>query len=221
MQSAPPVEDLTIETPYTAGQRQHETLFGDLATRLRNWRLATFGLIVVLGIVSTDNLLMRLSTRYYVHVAEVLPDGSKVRVQPVDRTYRPKDEYVKGTVRMFVRQLRERIKDPVVTRDRWADLRAHVTPAGKLKLQQEYAERNPLTYKGTVQVTVSSVLPVSGKTYQVRWEETRYTDQNVKIDTLRYIGTFTMVLQPPTTLPEVEANPLGILVETWTLSPEG
>jgi type IV secretion system protein VirB5 len=212
---------MTIETPYTVGQKHHETLFGDLAMRARQWRLVALGLLILLAIVATDNVLGRFSTRYYVHVMEVLPDGSKVRVLPIDRTYRPKEEYVRGTVRTFVRQLRERIKDPVVTRERWADLRAHVTPTGKMRLQQEYAEHNPMTYKGTLQVSVSSVLPVSGKTYQVRWQEARFTDQNVPIDTQRFIGTFTVVLQPPTTQPEVEANPLGILMDTWTISPEG
>lgn len=85
----------------------------------------------------------------------------------------------------------------------------------------DYArEQDPFGKVGkySIAVDVQRVLPLTDTSFDVQWSETTYDARGIKVDEARYSGIFAVHTRQPTTEQELEANPLGMYIDTfsWT-----
>lgn len=70
--------------PYLAAREEFVSTFGDLARGKRNWQLAAFGLLALLGLVLAAYLRLSLGSRITPYVVEVDRLGQAVAFGPAE-----------------------------------------------------------------------------------------------------------------------------------------
>ncbi|GHV55498.1 hypothetical protein FACS1894216_18000 [Synergistales bacterium] len=95
-----------------------------------------------------------------------------------------------------------------------------VNTSTEKKYKEFYAENNPTVIgeTETTRITVNSVLPLSGESWQAEWTEERYTLTGAKLSAKNYRGIFATAVASPTEMREVLVNPLGIFITDFNLS---
>jgi type IV secretion system protein VirB5 len=61
-------------------------------------------------------------------------------------------------------------------------------------------------------------VPISEKSYQVRWTEKITNTYGVTEAINRYTGIFTIAIKKPRKAEEIMKNPLGILIDSFNIS---
>jgi len=153
-------------------------------------------------------------------VVEVDTQGEVRAVGPAQVLYRPSQAAIQAHLREFVRTIRGLATDPIVVRERWLRAYAGVTPRGANQLNDYAREQDPFGKVGkfSIAVDVQRVLPLTDTSFDVQWSETTYDARGIKVDEARYSGIFAVHTRQPRTEQELEANPLGMYIDTfsWT-----
>ncbi|ATS24836.1 type IV secretory pathway, TrbF protein [Xanthomonas citri pv. fuscans] len=180
----------------------------------RAWRWAAVGgyaLSVLLagGLVALSNrpppkpLIARINT-----------DGAPQVVGYASPNYKPGPAEIRYFLKHWVELVRTVPLDPVVVKSAWNEAYSFMTPASANKLNAEARVPGSTMSKvgqETVTTQVTSVVPVSADSYQVRWVETSFTDQGQVKERATWTSTFTIKQSTPD--PKIElVNPLGLFI---------
>jgi type IV secretion system protein VirB5 len=209
-----------LETPYQRARQVWDDRIGNARVQAFSWRLVALGNILV-SLAAIGGILYQSSKAQVVpYIVEVDTQGQVRTVGPAQEVYRPSQEAVKAQLREFVRGIRGRSTDAVVVRERWVRAYAHATPKGQNRLNDYARQADPLSKIGkeSVAVEVGRILALTDTTYDVQWQETTYDSRMLKTGDARWSGVFRVVVEPPTTTEQLEANPLGIYVDGWDWS---
>ena len=124
-------------------------------------------------------------------------------------------------LREFVTALRSVSTDTDVMRDWWKVAMQRVTKEGKARLVAYAEERKPLEQRDPVSVEILHILHTTGRTWQVRWEESTYSGSNGHLlQRKRAVGAFTYRQETPRTLDAITYNPAGVFFHEWNWSYE-
>ena len=81
-------------------------------------------------------------------------------------------------------------------------------------MNEFYKGDPPFARAATSGVTteVSSVIPVTDKTWQVEWEETTRSTSGAITNKLRWKANLTLAFNPPTNERQIRVNPIGVFI---------
>ena len=87
------------------------------------------------------------------------------------------------------------------------------TPAFN-KINEYFKENSPFQQaeKQTIEITVTSILPISDRTWQVEWTETRRNLQGLVKNVSHWKASLTIATNPPQQEEKIIINPLGIFI---------
>lgn len=213
-------------TPYQAAGQLWDERIGSARIQARNWRLMSFGSLA-LAIGMAGGLLWQAGhstvTPYVVEVDQL---GQVKAIGPAIEAYRPTDAQIAHSLARFIQNVRALPTDPIVVRQNWLEAYDFTTDRGGAALNDYARANDPFTKvgKSSVAVEVTSVVRASESSFQIRWIERRY-ENNQLAGTDRWTAILTIVLQPPRTEDRLRKNPLGIFVNgiNWSreLGPGG
>jgi type IV secretion system protein TrbF len=216
------------EDGYLAARREFEGVFGDLARGKRNWQLMSFLLAGLLAVVLLGFLRVSLEARVTPYVVEVDRLGQAVAFGPAERLRRTDNRLVTYQLALLIRNLRFVSPDLEAQREHLFAAYAFVSGGARAALDEYFVKpaNDPrvLGRSLTRQVEVTSVLQVPGSsTWKVSWRETERPRTAGGERRTAWEAYLQVQVSPPTTVPAVLVNPLGVYVTdiNWTQVAEG
>jgi type IV secretory pathway TrbF-like protein len=215
------------ENPYLAARAEFVSVFLDQAKARRNWQLAAFALLVLLGVVLSAYVRLASEARITPYVVEVDRLGQAVAFGPAERLARSEPRLIAYQLALLVRNLRTVSSDFEAEKRSLFAAYAFVAGAAHATLDAYFLDpaHDPrvLGRGSTRQVQVTSVLQVPGtESWKVAWTETEQPRFVGSPRTAAWEGYFRVETHPPKTTEAVLTNPLGLYVTeiNWTqLSP--
>jgi type IV secretory pathway TrbF-like protein len=205
--------------PYLAAREEFISTFGDLARGKRNWQLASFALLGLLGMVLLAYLRLSLGSRITPYVVEVDRLGQAVAFGPAERLRSTDTRVQVFTLSLLIHDLRSVSSDPDAERDMLFAAYAYTAGAARAALDAYFAEaaHDPRVLGRTVsrEVRITSVLRLpgaAGKTWKVAWRETERPRVAGPLRTAAWEAYLTLELHPPATAEALLRNPLGLYV---------
>ncbi|CCG39038.1 conjugal transfer family protein [Xanthomonas citri pv. mangiferaeindicae LMG 941] len=147
-------------------------------------------------------------------IARINTDGAAQVLGYATPNYTPGQAEIRYFLKHWVELVRTVPLDPVVVKSAWSEAYSFMTPASANKLNAEARVPGSTMSKvgqETVTTQVTSVVPVSADSYQVRWIETSFTDQGQVKERSTWTSTFTVKQSPPDRKIEL-INPLGLFI---------
>jgi len=209
------------ESAFVRARQEWADRVGAPIRSARNWRLATFGLLVVLG-MAIGGLIYQSSKSlvvpYYIRVAE---NGAPIVVGAVPEQFTPTLNDVRWQLGSWLQTVRGTSIDPVVVNRNYRNALNYMrTPAvNKLNDWAQTDDRFKNVGKSTVEVEVKSVAPISGSSsYQARWTEIHRDNSGGVKSEEHWAATFAVEIVPPKSADQIQRNPIGLFIRDfqWT-----
>ena len=210
------VAPAAIHNPYIAARREWDERYGDLVTRVRNWRTVAF-LCALVAIITSGGIVW-LSAKSHVVPFVVAIDhlGRPVASGIADETSATDDRLKRASVLNWVENVRTVTTDGVAQRKAIDHVYAQIANGSHAQaFISDYYRSDPPQKRAeteTVAIEVNTVLPTSDRTYEVDWIETSRDLYGTVKSTDRWKGSFTIALDPPTDERLARINPLGIYI---------
>jgi len=204
------------ENPYIEARREWNERYGDYISQARNWRYAAFFCCLV-SLVSAGGVgYIGAQSKIVPYVVEVDKFGSAIAVGPADKASMADQKVIKAFLARFIIDWRTLTVDRVAQKDAVVRLYS-MLPVGansQRKMNDYFQENNPFVrlQRGTTQVEVTSVLPISEKTWQVEWNEINRDLKGAITSKVRFKASTVVGLTPPTEERQIIANPLGVYI---------
>lgn len=214
------------ESAYLKARQEWDDRLGSARVQASNWRLGFMGLLAIALLLTGLNIYQTTRNTVIPFVIEVSKDSGAARVvgKVGEIDYVPQKLQIQYFLRNFVRNIREIPADPVVIKQRWLNAYYFLQKEAATLLDQLANEENsPLAKIGEIRVTVQplTVNQVgSGKSYQVRWKEKVYDSTGNFMNEYTMSGVFSLTFSPPKTEEDVNNNPLGIYIRSFSWSKE-
>jgi len=212
--------------PYLAAREEFVSTFGDLARGKRNWQLAAFGLLALLGLVLAAYLRLSLGSRITPYVVEVDRLGQAVAFGPAEPLRATDLRVHVFTLGLLIHDLRTVSADPETQRDMLVAGYAFAAGPARATLDAYFADpaHDPRVLGRSVSrdVQITSVLRLpgggsagagaAGKTWKVAWRETERPRVAGPVHAAAWEAYLTLEQHPPTTAEGLLRNPLGLYV---------
>jgi type IV secretion system protein VirB5 len=210
------------EPTFLDGRRAFEGTYSDLAKGKRNWQLATFACLALLLFETATLCRLALTSRFTPYVVEVDRLGRAVAFGPAEPIRRTDHRIIVAELTRFVASLRTVYPDPTAQRDALLRAYQYVTADARAFLDGYFADpaHDPrlLAQTATRSADVESVLQLPGSnTWKVLWTETTIPRLGAPTTTA-WEAYLHLRLEPPSQADRIQANPLGIWVQSITWS---
>lgn len=205
-----------IHNPYLAARREWDERYGDLLTRARNWRTLAM-MCAVLALLATGGMTW-LSARSRIVPFVVLMDrlGRPIASGIADQTTVDDDRLRRVSIMSWIEDLRLVTTDGIAQRKAIDHVYAQIASGSEAQtfVSEFYRSAQPFkrAQTETVSVEVNSVLPTSGRTFEVDWVETARDLYGAVKATDHWKGSFSVALNAPTDERLARINPLGIYI---------
>ncbi|SCC93196.1 Conjugal transfer protein [Thiomonas sp. X19] len=210
---------MTDANPYLNARREWDERYGDALARARTWRLAAFASLAVAAVAVVGITFVGAQSKIRPYVVALDTMGNPVAMaQPV--TGGAVDQRIlEAQLANWVWNARSVIPDPAAQKTLIARVYAMAGSDAASALNRYYRQHPPFG-DFTVNVTITSVLPVSGNTWQVGWNEVRSQGGAVQ-PAQHWRANITTGIDPKLTdSPQVMLdNPLGIFVKSLSWTP--
>jgi type IV secretory pathway TrbF-like protein len=155
------------------------------------------------------------------YVVEVDSLGAALAIKPAENGTHPSDDrIVRYQLAAFVRGARQVIADRIAMKKGLEQVYAYARGPARAYLDEHYRTNNPFEVAKTYTVvpSVTSLLRVSDRSWQVRWTEEQRGIDGLPLGRAHWEGILTVDIVPPTTEDGVQVNPLGLYVTDlrWT-----
>jgi type IV secretion system protein TrbF len=215
-----PVEQLDTPSPiFEAQRRSWNERYSVHVQHARHWRYAAFGAIGVSLISVAGALHYAEQPRVTPFVVEVDRLGDAVAVKRADVAEPIDPRILKAELARWIWDVRTVSPDAIAQHSFIFDAAALIDEHGAAnqQLQDWIAAHNPYKLATTeiVTVSVSSVLPITAKTWRVEWTETTRTRGGTLESNVNWEATVTIAVAPPTTEKQILANPAGVYIENF------
>lgn len=205
------------ENPYLAARREWNERYGSFIASERTWKLAAFGALAVALLAVAGVAYIGAQNRVVPYVVEVNKAGDPVGIRRADQTQPNDPRVVKASLARFVHAWRSVTADSAVARRNITELYGMLSSAdpATAALNEYMTKNSPLQRAATETVTVeiTSIVPVSGETWQIDWTETRRDRRGIEIEATTWRASPTIAFRPPQTEAEIIKNPIGIFVK--------
>ncbi|TSD82770.1 conjugal transfer protein TrbF [Mycobacterium sp. KBS0706] len=201
-------------TPYQKAAQLWDERIGSARVQARNWRFMAFGCLGLAIGLGGGLIWQGAQSRIMPYVVEVDAFGQVRTVGPATDAYEPTDAQIAWHLGRFVVDVRSVPIDPVLLRRNWLEAYDFATERGAVFLNGHARAADPFKDVGekSVSVQVTSVVRVSGRSFQVKWTEEGY-ERGSLVRKERWTAILTIVLDPPRSADVLRKNPLGLYVE--------
>lgn len=208
-------------TPYQKAGQLWDERIGSARVQAKNWRLMAFGSLALSCALAGGVIWQSLQTKIVPYVVEVDRLGEAQAIAPAHAQYLPSDAQIGYFLAHFISDVRSLSTDPVVVRNNWLQAYAFATDHAAVFLDDYARANDPFQHVGerSVSVQVTSVVRVSGSSFQVKWTEQTY-DHDALASTQHWTAILTIVTRPPVTVDVLRQNPLGLYVNAIAWSRE-
>jgi type IV secretion system protein VirB5 len=211
----------TLDHHFLEGRQYRADEIGEVVAQRNWWRVATLGLACIVGVAVLGLVYLGAQPK---HIPVLIKwDSSTGEFTPVAVHQRAGEEPItlRLWLREFVSTLRGISTDKEVMRTQWKTAMQRVTKEGKARLVAYAETQKPLEQTDPVSIQILHILPITGRTWQVRWEETTYSGANGGLlHQQRMVGSFTYQQATPRTMDEITYNPAGVFFNDWSWSVE-
>lgn len=219
-QQSPTFTNTTTDlSPAEKASQAWDAREGQIIEQNYNLRRITVGLMVTIVLLGGALCYKAFTENYLVYVVETdIKTGEVRNVGTVSQmeNYKPGDQVYAYFIRQFVTNTRSLPLDEVVYKKQMRDAYAFLTKDGARVLENMMAQEKRQPGRETIQVAVTSVLPMEGgKSYQVRWQETHLGGSSNKSTTDSYTGVFTVETIKSDDKEQLQANPLGLYISDF------
>lgn len=208
---------MAADNYYAIARREWNERYGSYISSAKNWRIAALSAIAVALIAVAGVGYIGAQNKFVPYVVEVDKLGAAVAVAPAAKAQMPDGNVVKAELANMIANLRTVSSDVAVQKE--LILKAYeLIPEGSAAfttMNDYFAKHSPmeLAQTETVQVEITSVLPLSDKSYQIDWTETaRGTNTGALIATTHWRASVATQFSPPTDEAGILHNPLGLYV---------
>ena len=174
----------------------------------------------LIGILIVAMVVLALTANYKTYVVRVDTNTGQIYGAQLLKAveYHPQEAELKYFLREFIRDTRTVPVDVVLYRQHWDRAQHFMTPEAGAKYAQLLGSENFMAHLGehTVQptITVLQRQPGQANVYEIRWQEETFTSGGKRTEDVRkYVGLFSVVVQPPKNEAELSINPLGIMIK--------
>lgn len=206
-------------TPYQAAAQVWDERIGSARVQAKNWRWMAFGCLGLALLMAAGLVWQSGESRITPYVVEVDHAGEVRAVGAAVTPYKPTDAQIAYHLARFITDVRSLSIDPVVVRQNWLEAYGYTTDRGAATLNAYARAHDPFAHVGqdSVSVDVTSVVRVSGASFQVRWVEQHY-HEGTPTGIEHWTAILTLVMQTPRTERQLRRNPLGIYVNglSWS-----
>jgi type IV secretion system protein VirB5 len=207
------------ETRYQKDEQLWDERIGSARVQAANWRYMAFGCFGLSVALAGANIWQSSQSRVTPYVVEVDKLGEPRVVSPAIQNYHPSDGEIAWQLKHFIEDVRRVSPDGVQDRNNWDEAYGFVTDRGKQFLNDYARATDPLSHIAdhNVSVQVTSVVRVTGTSFQVKWTEQTF-DHGSLATTAHWTAILSIVTDPPKRKDILNANPLGIYVNAidWT-----
>lgn len=204
--------------PYLEARREWDERYGSALAQARNWRLVAFGSLAVAALAVVGVAYVGSQSKIEPYVAELGHLGQPIPIaQPVTGNAATQ-RIVEATVARWVWEARTVLPDAGAQKALLRRVYVLLGPKVAPVLDRWYKGHSPFG-RGTVNPSITSVLPVGPDTWQVSWTETTYRNGQSLGTTSWEANVVTGVDPKIADRPQVMLyNPLGIYIKsmTWT-----
>ncbi|MGT2457748.1 VirB8/TrbF family protein [Cupriavidus basilensis] len=204
------------ENPYLAARREWNERYGDFIAQKLTWQKLALALLGALAVSVTGNVYQGSQSKIQPWIVEVNKMGDPVAVRPAEHGQAANNAMIAAQVARWVVAARSITNDPIVQK-RWLDEVYGMSSQNTAAFLNEWYSKNDpfaVAKQGVrVVVTVQRPMPLSDKTWNVEWEEERRGQQNELVSRLRFKALVPVSVFVPETIPQLMANPSGVLIE--------
>lgn len=213
------------EINYDRATEELFEFYAQQSKRINTYKIIAL-LMMSLTIISTLGCIY-LSTRSTLipYIVEVDKVGEAKAIRKAEQIYIPKEVENRYFIRDIVIKMRSIPRDNVLYSRNFQQLSYFFTEA-MLKKHQSILineDTNNLAKQlisRDVNITSFNKIPETKNTYQIKWNEKMYSAEGIEISSSNYVGLFTIVNEQPKEIDEININPLGIVVEDFSVSKE-
>jgi type IV secretion system protein TrbF len=209
-------------SPYTDAQHAWLERYGHFVSSASNWRLIALLEAAILAVAVVGLLFTANQSKFVPYVVEVDKIGQALPVAPANRAAPVDQRVLHAQLARWITTARSVVRDNVVEQD-YVNLTYSLIAAqsaAKGFLDDYYRTNNPYVRSSTetVEVNVTSILPVSSQTYEVRWTETHRDQHGHQLKQDNWEASIGIEIIPPSDELTILNNPLGIYITTlnWT-----
>ena len=193
-------------------------------------RINTYKIIAILmlGLTITSTLsCVYLSTKSTLipYVVEVDQTGEAKAIRRAEQLYVPKEVEYRYFIREIVHKMRSIPRDNVLYSRNFQQLSYFLTESmlqkhQEILINEDTNELAKQLISRDLNITSFNKVPRTKNTYQVKWNEKMYSAEGLEISNSNFTGLFTVTNEQPKDIAEININPLGIIVEDFSLSKE-
>lgn len=193
---------------------------------IHTWKMAFFITAIMLSVSVCYSFYLAQRSTLIPYIIEVDETGNAKGINPAYQVAYNPDELSKD---YFIRQLIYRSRtitlDNVTNGVFYKNNMYFLSQVAKEKYHK-FLKEDKLTEKIenglTRQITITSINKIAGtnNSYQARWFEETFDNTGISLGTQKMLGTFILQINQPTSLEKAHFNPLGIMINDYTMTKE-
>ena len=214
------------ELEYEKARREYINLTINQAKVLNTWKMAFFVTFLLMMISICYSFYLAQRSTLIPYVIEVDETGNAKGINPAYQiTYNPDELSKEYFIRQFILKTRTITLDNVTNGTFYKNNMYFLSSVAKEKYHV-FIKQDNLTEKinngVTRQVTINSLNKIAGTkySYQARWTEDEFNPDGSKSGTKKMLGTFILKINQPSSLEKAHFNPLGIIIEDFSMTRE-
>ena len=191
--------------------------------RESHWRMTAWGSIAI-AIIAVGGMAYQASQNKFIpYVVQVDRLGAAVAVQRADRAASVDARIIRAQLASWIEAVRTVYQDAGAERININSAYAMLRPGDGAftTLNTYFVKNDPFKRAETEGVTIeiSTVLPISEKTWQVQWREVTHSTKGDEISVIPMQANLTVTIQSPTDEATLLHNPMGIYITQFNWSP--
>ena len=215
--------DAPLETPYLNAKQEWDTRMGSTVTQAKNWRLAFFLMLLIVGVTVSALIYKLFTSNIEVHIVEIFENGTTKYAGRAGKNwneYKPTDVQKIDSIQEFLDYTRTVSIDPAINKKNWLKAYNYLTARASKKLS-EYVNQpgnNPFERSKKVRVALddfTNVSQISENTWQVDWIETTWTLKGDSLGSQKWRANFTLSRIAPKNEKDIQKNHLGIFINDF------
>ncbi|UTO27673.1 conjugal transfer protein TrbF [Bartonella harrusi] len=209
--------------PYISARKEWMERYGDYVHAANNWRLATFGMIIITA-VSVGAFIWKANEQTVVpYIVQTNSVGEVTHLSKANIASKPNTTHIRAALRNWLIGARTVYVDMRAEQDLINQTYSMTLPQSPaFSMLVEYHKQNDPYSRAaneTVEVQVNAIVPVSNDTWQIEWTEKTRTRTGAIINTKLWQASATVILATPRTEQQMMINPIGLYVKQFSWTP--
>lgn len=208
------------KSTYLAARAEWNERYGSYIQQARAWRLIALLSMLVATIAVLGVVYIGSQSRLVPFIVEVNKLGDALAAQRADVASTPDTRLIRAQLARWIDDIRTVYLDASAERAIVTEAYGMVDrqSAAYGDLNKYFRANDPFTraQNETVNVHITSVLPISQKTWRIEWNEESHARDGSTTGVSHWQGTVTIALRPPTDSETILINPTGLYVQNFS-----